>query len=218
MVRGSVRRNPERSRTPRGLAGALRRLGPNLRDVDVEIAFGRDNGRSAAGSAYLVPTASGSNEIGAALPGMSQTSPISGRLARFVLGRQVNIRLPRSWPREAKMASHSRIPAATSRESRSGSEDRSAMDGSNDSGCFRDCACRELIGGVVREWVVPVLVRKFLSERTPTPPWQVPTSPPTSITGTGDYLAHSSVGLPQARNSTIQQELDFLTHIRRAGE
>lgn len=45
MVPESVRRNAEWPRTPRGLAGALRRLNPNLRPLRIEITFDRDNGR-----------------------------------------------------------------------------------------------------------------------------------------------------------------------------
>ncbi len=44
-VPDSVRRNPEWPKTARGLAGALRRLNPNLRPLGVEISFDRDNGR-----------------------------------------------------------------------------------------------------------------------------------------------------------------------------
>ncbi len=45
MVPDSVRRNTEWPKTARALAGALRRLNPNLRPLGVEINFDRDNGR-----------------------------------------------------------------------------------------------------------------------------------------------------------------------------
>lgn len=45
MVPDSVRRNTEWPRSPRGLAGELRRLNPNLRPLGVQIIFDRDKSR-----------------------------------------------------------------------------------------------------------------------------------------------------------------------------
>jgi hypothetical protein len=45
MVPDSMRRNPDWPKTPRGLAGALRRLNPNLRPLGIEITFDRGNDR-----------------------------------------------------------------------------------------------------------------------------------------------------------------------------
>lgn len=45
MVEDSVRRNPNWPKTPRSLAGALRRLNPNLRPLGVQVTFERDNRR-----------------------------------------------------------------------------------------------------------------------------------------------------------------------------
>lgn len=56
-------------------------------------------------------------------------------------------------------------PTAANRDMRGRPETRAVTPGSNDLGDDQDTARKEMIASVVREWIVPALVRKFLAER-----------------------------------------------------
>jgi hypothetical protein len=61
-------------------------------------------------------------------------------------------------------------PVSSNPRSVSGLETRAVQQKSNEAATDRDSARKEMIASMVREWVVPALVRKFRSERTPKEP------------------------------------------------
>ena len=87
-------------------------------------------------------------------------------------------------------------PTTAYRELRAQAASRAVMEASNGEGGGRDTARREMIASTIREWVVPVLVRKFLNERASRPP---------VANGNNDVPGSIS-----AANFGVRQEADYL--------